>query len=110
MGVFGVPVASFGPTLGSLGSLWDDFGVPFAPLGVTLDSLGLPLAPFGLPWGPSWLLLGKSLKMVPPGVLWLPMPTWHAKGYPVLAPPAHLVCEVVKSCEGDCASQCLLKV
>ncbi len=28
MGVFGVPVASFGATLSSLGSLWGDFGVP----------------------------------------------------------------------------------
>ena len=48
MGVCGVPVASFGATLGSLGSLWGDFGVPCAPLGVTLGSLwpsfGVPLA------------------------------------------------------------------
>ena len=67
MGVFGVPVASFGATLGSLGSLWGDFGAPFPPLGVTLGSLGLPWAPFGPPWGPSWLLFGKCLKLTPQG-------------------------------------------
>ena len=84
MGVFGMPVVSFGPTLGSLGSLWPDFGslllpwgdfrLPlvvlwgpfqigptfgfFGSSGVTLGSLwvscGVPLAPIGLPRARPW--------------------------------------------------------
>ena len=48
IGVFGVPVAGFGATLGSLGSLWGDFGISFALLG-TLGFLEVSLAPSGLP-------------------------------------------------------------
>ena len=75
MGVFGVPVASFGATLGSLLLPWGDFGLPSAVLwgpfgptfgffgssGVTLGSLwvpfGVPLAPIvhcGLPRARPW--------------------------------------------------------
>ena len=63
IGVFGVLMASFGPTSGSLCFLRDDFGAPFAPLGFLwgpfgrvflaplFASLGATLAPFGLPLG-----------------------------------------------------------
>ena len=43
------------------------FLVPVAPFGPSLGSLSVPSATFGPPWVPSWLLFGKGLKIDPPG-------------------------------------------
>ena len=66
-GVFGLPVASFQPRLGSLGVPWGDFEICFSPQGVTLGCLGLPLGRLGLSRdssGNAYIVLNKVSKVI----------------------------------------------